>query len=110
MIIINSEHPYSEDRFEKKSQAKISPSGQNFEKSEEEFIYFKEEHHVELRNVSLGPIQYEVLTINSGHPSSEDNFERNFQDKISPSEQILEKPEEELIKFKEENHDEFRKF
>ena len=33
----------------------------------------------------------EVLTINYGHPSSEDNFERRFRDKIPPSDQSYEK-------------------
>ena len=97
VLTLTSEHPSSADKFERKFQSKISPSGQKFEKSEEELIYFKEEHHVELRNVLLGPIQYEVLTINSGHPSSEDNFERKFQDKISPSEQSLENQKRNLL-------------
>ena len=39
-------------------------------------------------------IQDEVLTITSEHPSYEYNFERKFHDKISPSNQGLEKPEE----------------
>ena len=44
-------------------------------------------------------IQNEVLNITSKHPSYKDHFERKFQTKISPSDQILEKQEEELIEF-----------
>ena len=44
-------------------------------------------------------IQDKGFTINSAHPSSEDQFERNFQDKISPSNQILKKQGEESIDF-----------
>ena len=57
-------------------------------------IEFKEEHHDELRKFSSELIQNEVLTVNSEHPYSEDNFERKFQDKISPSDQSFEKQEE----------------
>ena len=66
-------------------------------KQKEELIDFKEEHHVELRKLSSGPIQNEMITINSEHPYSEDHFERKFQANIYPSEQSLEKPEESLI-------------
>ena len=53
-----------------------------------------------MRTFSSGPIQDEVLTIISEHPYYEDHFESNFQDKISPYNQIFEQPEEELIEFK----------
>ena len=43
--------------------------------------------------------QNEVLTITYEHPSSEYNFERKFQDKISPYNHIFGQPEEELIEF-----------
>ena len=83
MLTVNSEHSYSEDNFERKFHDKISPSNQSFEKQEEKLIDSKEEHHDELRKFSSGPIQNEVLTINFEHPSSEDHFERKFQDNIS---------------------------
>ena len=35
-------------------------------------------------------IQNEVLTITSEHPSSGDQLDRKFKDKISPSNQIFE--------------------
>ena len=35
VLNINSEHPYYEDHFESKFQAKISPSNQIFEQPEE---------------------------------------------------------------------------
>ena len=35
VVNITSEHTYSEDHFEIKFQAKISPSNQNFEQPEE---------------------------------------------------------------------------
>ena len=94
VLTINSENPYCEDNFERKSQAKISPYGQSFEEQEEEFIYFKEEHHYELETNSSGPIQNWLININYEHPSSEDHFERKSQAKISSSDKILEKQEE----------------
>ena len=63
-------------------------------------IDFKEERHDELRNFSSGPIQNEFLTINSEHPYYEDHFERKSQDKIPPSNQRFEQPEEELTHLK----------
>ena len=50
-----------------------------------------------------------MLTLIYEYPSSGYHFENNFQDKISPSEKSLEKPEEELISFKEEHRDSLRK-
>ena len=46
-----------------------------------------------------------MLTINSEHTSSEDQFEKKYQTKIPPSDQSFEKQEEELIEFKEEHYD-----
>ena len=63
-------------------------------------IEFKEEHHDALRKPSSGPIQNEVITLNSKKPSSADHFERKSQEKISLSYQSLEQQEEELIEFK----------
>ena len=45
VLNITSEHLYSEDQFDRKLQANISPSGQKIEKKEEELIEFKEKHH-----------------------------------------------------------------
>ena len=42
-----------------------------------------------LSSKDIENIQNEVLTITSEHPSYEYNFERTFQDKISPSNQIF---------------------
>ena len=55
-------------------------------------------------------IQNEVLAITSEPPFSEDHFETKFQTNITPYDQTFEKKEEELIEFKEEYHDELRKF
>ena len=41
LLTLTFEHPSSEDHFERKFQAKISPSDQNYEKQEEELIYYK---------------------------------------------------------------------
>ena len=41
-----------------------------------------EEHNDNFRNFSSGPIQDEVLTINSEHPYSEGHLERKSEDKI----------------------------
>ena len=78
MLTVNSEHPYSEDNFERKFHDKISPSNQSFEKQEEKLIDSKEEHHDELRKISSGPIQNEVLIINYEHLCSEFYFESKF--------------------------------
>ena len=40
-----AEHPSSEDHFETKFRAKISPSDQRFEKQEEALIKFKGKYH-----------------------------------------------------------------
>ena len=104
MLTLTAEHPSSEDHFESKLQAEFSPSEIALKK-EEELIEsmiktqeFKEEHYDGLRKFSSGPIQNEVLTITSEHPSYENRFEWKFKDNIFLSNQILEKPEEELIK------------
>ena len=94
MLTVRSEPKYSEDHFERKFQAKISPYDQILFKPEEELIDIKEEHQDELRKFSSVPIQSEVITLTSEHPSSEDYSENNFEDKISPSEKSLDKPEE----------------
>ena len=73
-------------------------------------IDFKEEQNYELRKFLSGPIQNEVLTINSEHPYSVDHFESKFQANISPSEKSIVTPKEELIDFKEEHHDGLIKF
>ena len=57
--------------------------------------------HDVLKKSSSEPIKNEVLTITSEHPSSEDQFERKFQAKVSTYDQIFEKQEEELKEFKE---------
>ena len=41
-----------------------------------------------------------MLNLTSENPYSEDNFERKFQAKLSQSNLIFEKPEEELIELK----------
>ena len=51
-----------------------------------------------------------MLNLTSEHTTSENHLERKFQYTISLSEQILEKPEEELIDLKEEHQDELRNF
>ena len=51
-----------------------------------------------------------MLNITSKHPSSKNHFERKFQAKIYPSDNFFEKQEEELTEFKEDHHDELRKF
>ena len=68
----------------------ISSSDQSFEKKEEVLIDFKEEHHDELRKVSLVLIQNKVLTLTSEHISSAYHFKSKYQTKISTSEQSIE--------------------
>ena len=70
---------------------------------------FKEEHNDELVKFSSVPIQNELLNITSEHIYSEDTFEGKFQDKISPSDQSFEQPEEYLTPI-EKYLEEFNKF
>ena len=49
-----------------------------------------------------------MLTITSGHPSSEYNLKRKLKAKLSPSNQIFEQPEEELMDFMEQKHHELK--
>ena len=50
VLTLTFEHPSSADKFERKSQSKISPSDQSIEKPKAELIEFKEEHHDELKS------------------------------------------------------------
>ena len=59
-------------------------------------IYIKEEHQDKLRKISSAPIQTEVHTLTSEHPSSTYQFESKSQAEILPSEQSIEKTEEKL--------------
>ena len=49
---------------------------------------------MEPKMLSSEHIENEVLNINSEHPYYMDHFERKFQAKISPLNQIFEQPEE----------------
>ena len=51
-----------------------------------------------------------MLTLTSEHPYYADKFESKLQANISTSDQSIWKQEEESIEFKEEHHDELRKF
>ena len=106
VLTITYEHTPSADHFYIKFQDRISSYDQNFEQPEEELNpfekyseelvnikYFKEKYHDVLIKFSSGPIINEILTITSGHPSSEYNFERKSQDNISPYNQSFEQPE-----------------
>ena len=53
----------------------------------------------DLSSKHIHNIQNEVITITYEHPSYEYNFERKFQDKISPYNQRFEQIEELLIEF-----------
>ena len=57
-------------------------------------IKFKGKYHDDFRKFSSEHIQNESLTITFEHPSSEDQFERKFQDNISPSDKRFGKQEE----------------
>ena len=94
MLNITSEHLSSDDYFERKFQANISPSDQIFEKQEEELIEFKVKQHMESNMLSSEHIQNEVLNITSEHPSYENYFKSKFQAKIYPSDQKFDKQEE----------------
>ena len=74
VLNISYEHPSSAYHFERKYQAKISPSDQSFENEEEELMEFKEYHNDELRSFHrdslkvkclLSPIDrnYQVITV-----------------------------------------------
>ena len=49
-------------------------------------------------------IDNKVLNITSEPPYAEDHFRTIFQANLSPSDQIFERQEEELIDFKEKKH------
>ena len=51
-----------------------------------------------------------MLTITSKNPSSEDNFERNFQANMYPPDHIFDQPEEKLIELKGKQKMEPNKF
>ena len=70
VLTITSEHPYSEDHFERKLQAKISPSGKKIEKQEKGLINSKGKHQMEPNKFSSEHIQDEFLNITSETSSS----------------------------------------
>ena len=53
---------------------------------------FKEEHHDKLKK-SPGPIQNDVLTVTSEHPSYKDDVESKLQDMTSPYNQSFKQTE-----------------
>ena len=65
MLTLTSEHPYSEDNFERKFQAKLSPYNQIFEHPEEELIGFKGKQQMEPNKLSSYHIKNEVLNLTS---------------------------------------------
>ena len=107
MLTLTSEKPYSEDNFESKFQAKTSPFNQNFLQLEEELINYKKEK-MEPNKFSSEHIENGVLNITSETPSSEDFLETKLQDKFNKSDQNFEQPEEELIDFMEQQHQELK--
>ena len=74
---ITSEHPYSEDHFERKFQAKIHPSDQSDEKQEEKLIEFKGKNKYKQNMFSSENTKNEVLTFTSEHESSEITLREN---------------------------------
>ena len=110
VLTLTSEYPSSEDNFESRFQANISPYNQSSEQLEEELIEFNGKQQMEPSTFSSEQLKNEVLTITSEHPSSKDNFERKFQSKLSPSNQFFEQPEEELIEFEGKQQMEPNKF
>ena len=101
VLTITSEHPSSEDHFERKFQAKIYPSDQSDEKQEEKLIQFKGKNKQNQNMFSSENTKNEVLTITSEHESSENNFERKSQAKTSPSNQNFEQPKQEVLELKQ---------
>ena len=65
MLNITSEHLSSDDYFEKKLQANISPYDHFFEKQEEQLIDFKGKQHMESNMFSSKHIKNKVLTSTS---------------------------------------------
>ena len=92
-LTITSEHPYSEDNFERKFQAKLSLS--NFFLTTKRIIdrvQGKTTHGI--KNVLIKKIKNEVLTFTYEHPYYAGHFEGKFHSKISPSDQSFEQSEE----------------
>ena len=94
MLTIKSEHPSSEDQFERKSQNKISPSNKIFEQPEEEFIEFKGEQKIQPNKFSAENIKNVVLTITYEASFSKYFFETKLQAKFNKTDQIFEQSEE----------------
>ena len=101
VLIITSEHPYYEDNFERKFQAKLSPSNQFSEQPAEELIEFKGKQHMEPNKFSSEQIKHDFFTL-----TSEDSLETKIQAKFNKSDQIFEQPEEELMAVIEQQNQE----
>ena len=93
MLTINYKPPSSEYHFETKLKAKIYSSDQGIKKKEEELTEFNKKKQTESNMLSSENTKKEVINLTSEHPSSEDNFERNFQANSSPSDQGFEQQE-----------------
>ena len=78
MLTLSSENPSSEDNFEKKFQANVSPYDQGFEKQEGEFDIVQEREKMEPQIFSLETAKNVVLTLTSENTSSGDKFEKKF--------------------------------
>ena len=65
------------DKYDKKTEKQLQPMSVQI---------------TEISSKQSDYIQNEVLTITSEHPFSEYNFERRFQDNISPYNQSFEQP------------------
>ena len=99
VVNLTSEHPSSVNHFERNFQAKISPYEKGHENQEEIWTEsmtktqeFKEEHHDKLKK-SPGPIQNDVLTVTSEHPSYKDDVESKLQDTTSSYNQGFKQPD-----------------
>ena len=106
MLTITSEHPSSEDKYERKPQNKISPYNQSFEQTKEEVIEFKGEQQMDPNKLSSEHIENNMVNITSEILSIEDCFETKLHTKFDTYYQLFEQPEEELMNFIEQQHQE----
>ena len=65
VLTITSEHPYSEDKFERKFQDMISPYNQSFEQPEEELIEFNGKQHMDTNKLSSEHIENNMVALTS---------------------------------------------
>ena len=106
VLTITSEHPSSEDHFERNFQGNISSSNQSLEQPEEELIEFKAKQQMGTKIFPSEHIENKMVTLTSETLFSEDCFENKLQGNFDKYDKKIEQPEEELVDFIEKQRQE----